>query len=475
MTLTTTGLTKGGTTTHYQFQYDDSLSAPINPGGPEPARTIAVIAACENDFNLMSGWFGNVAPDVNVPIPVNVTQFGGGASWSLRGRNLTITINPFLGDATLVRYLLVAEMTEQFMRAQGRGWYGTGTEGSEGEGLSRFLAAQFLAVNGLGNPPAGFTNSNLWMASSRADYVNFINPTDDGPDIITGCSLLFIWYLFSQLSFGVNAIVAAGASTLGGVYRNLTGDPADPFPPFKRLLDYYFPGTRTTSGPNPDNPFPLATPLLEIFVAGSEGHQWHLYQTSPNGDWSDWEDLSVYRPLGVGVVGKPAVGSAADGRLEIFVRGNDDHLWHLYQTSRNGDWSDWEDLSVYRPLGVGIAGEPGVGSAADGRLEIFVQGSDGHQWHLYQTFPNGDWSDWEDLSVYRPLGVGVVGKPAVGSAADGRLEIFVRGNDDHLWHLYQTSPNGDWSDWEDLSVYRPLGVGIAGEPGVGPSRRCSGG
>jgi len=122
MTLTTTGLTKGGTTTHYQFQYDDSLSAPINPGGPEPARTIAVIAACENDFNLMSGWFGNVAPDVNVPIPVNVTQFGGGASWSLRGRNLTITINPFLGDATLVRYLLVAEMTEQFMRAQGRGW-----------------------------------------------------------------------------------------------------------------------------------------------------------------------------------------------------------------------------------------------------------------------------------------------------------------------------------------------------------------
>jgi hypothetical protein len=33
---------------------------------------------------------------------------------------------------------------------------------------------------------------------------------------------------------------------------------------------------------------------------------------------------------------------------------------------------------VYRPLGVGVAGNPGVGSAADGRLEIFVRGSDGH-------------------------------------------------------------------------------------------------
>jgi len=44
--------------------------------------------------------------------------------------------------------------------------------------------------------------------------------------------------------------------------------------------------------------------------------------------------------------------------------------------------------------------------------------------------------------VYRPLGVGIAGEPGVGSAADGRLEVFVGGNDDHLWHLYQTSPNG---------------------------------
>jgi hypothetical protein len=47
-----------------------------------------------------------------------------------------------------VRYLLVSEMTEQFMRAQGLGWYGQNTEGSQGEGLSRFLAAQFLASTG---------------------------------------------------------------------------------------------------------------------------------------------------------------------------------------------------------------------------------------------------------------------------------------------------------------------------------------
>ena len=260
MALITTGLTSGGVTAHYQFQYDDSLAAPLNPGGPEPARTNAVIAASENDFNLMAGWFGNVALDVNFTIAVNVTQNGGGAAWNRSGRNLTVTINPAAGIASFIRYLLISEMVEQFMRAQGLGWFGSGTEGSEGEGLSRFLATQFLAVNGFGNsPPPGFANSNTWLATARADFVNNITPTDDGPDAITGCALLFIYYLSAQLTFSVNRIVAAGAPTLTGVYKNLTADPVDPFPGFKQLVDKFFPGTSTipNTNPNPDNPFPL--------------------------------------------------------------------------------------------------------------------------------------------------------------------------------------------------------------------------
>src|SRR4026207_59753 len=133
MTLTSTGLTNGGETAHYRFGYDDSLSPPINPSGPEPARINAVIAECENDFNLMSGWFGNIALDVYIPISVNVTRNSGGGSWSTSRGNLTMTINPGTnGTANFIRYLLVMEMVEQFMRAQGLGWYGLRTEGSEG-------------------------------------------------------------------------------------------------------------------------------------------------------------------------------------------------------------------------------------------------------------------------------------------------------------------------------------------------------
>lgn len=269
MALTTNGLTNGGKTTHYNFQYDDSLSAsPSNPAGPEPARTNAVIAACENDFNLMSGWFGNVALDVDTPFPVNVTQNSGGASWGTSGRSLTVTVNPGGGDAAFVRYLMVSEITEQFMRAQGRGWFGTGTEGTEGEALSRFLAAEFLRVNGLGAIPAGFTVSNLWMNSPRPDFVNNRNPTDDNPDAASGCGMLFLYYLAVQLGFNAGAIVGAGATSLNGVYQNLTGDRADPFPRFKRLLDHYFQGTSTIGGTNPDNPFPLFDTARGALLAG---------------------------------------------------------------------------------------------------------------------------------------------------------------------------------------------------------------
>ncbi len=269
MTLTAAGLTNGGVTAHYQFQYDDSLSPPINPGGPEPARTNAVIASCEDDFKLMSVWFDNVGLDIHTPIPVYVTQNSGGASWHRSGNNLTITINPNNGVATFIRYLLVSEMVEQFMRAQGKGWFGSGTEGSQGEGLSRFLGAQFLASNGLGNPPAGFANSNAWLSSSRADFINNINLTDDGPDAATGCSLLFLYWLYSQLGYyTIRDIAAAGAPTLRGVYRNLTGDTSDPFPIFKQLLDLAFPGTSTIRTGNLDNPFPIDAAVDGILLQG---------------------------------------------------------------------------------------------------------------------------------------------------------------------------------------------------------------
>ena len=260
MALTTAGLTNGGLTTHYQFQYDDSLSG---PGLPEPARTNAVIADCENDFNLMSGWFGNIGLTVGTPITVNVQP----GPYASAGWGPPIRLTPGNGsNAILCRYLLVSEVTEMFMLAQNKGWFAPdgSNEGSAGEGLSRFLASQFLLS--IGQPPAmpGFGLANSWMNSPRQDFVNHIDTGDHGIDAKTGCAILFIYYLFTQLGFSINQIIAAAASELSGVYANLTGDSSDPFPFFKQLLDTAFPGTQTIGGANPDNPYPLG--ILSFWV-----------------------------------------------------------------------------------------------------------------------------------------------------------------------------------------------------------------
>jgi hypothetical protein len=260
MALVTTGLTNGGSTTHFNFQYDNSLSG---AGKPEPARTNALIAAAENDFNLMSGWFGNIALTVSTPITVNVSPGGyASAGW---GPPIRLTPGD-ASDATVCRYLLVSEVTEMFMMAQGGGWFApdNSNEGSAGEGLSRFLASQFLVHLGLSPSMPGFDLANSWMNSTREDFVNHIDTGDHGIDAKTGCSILFIYYLFTQLGFTIEQIIAAQAPQLAGVYSNLTGDSGDPFPFFKQLLDTAYPGTATIGGVNPDNPYPLA--LLSFWV-----------------------------------------------------------------------------------------------------------------------------------------------------------------------------------------------------------------
>ena len=268
-----TGLTNGGVTAHYKFSYDQALAA---PAGPEPARTNAVIAACEADYNLMHGWFGG---GVSVTgMSVQVTTQSNGASWSGSANSSTIQLKAqgasFSNNPAYLRYLIIAEVVEIFMMAQNIGWFQGSNEGSKGEGLSRFLSGQFLAEKsflGLGID-ADYAVADLWLNSVRQDFVNNA-PDDNGYDATNGCTTLFIYYLCSQLGYSINQIVAAGSSTLAGVYKNLTGDGSDPFPLFKDILDLWFPSQTSSAvaGPNFDDPWPLlAAAYTGVWRSGSD-------------------------------------------------------------------------------------------------------------------------------------------------------------------------------------------------------------
>ena len=139
--------------------------------------------------------------------------------------------------------------------------------------------------------------------------------------------------------------------------------------------------------------------------------------------WIGWESLG-----GV-LTSAPAASSWAANRLDVFVRGTDNALWHKWW--QNG-WSGWESLG-----GV-LMSAPAAVSWGPNRIDIFVRGTDNALWHKWW---NNAWSGWESLG-----GV-LTSAPAVASWAPNRLDVFVRGTDNALWHKWW---NNGWSGWESL-------------------------
>ncbi|HEX3664831.1 MAG TPA: carboxypeptidase regulatory-like domain-containing protein [Rhizomicrobium sp.] len=301
-----TGLNNGGATTHYAFSYDESLRA----SGLEPGRTQTLMANAERDYAIMANWFQGVTLE-SLPLTVYVTRLGGGANTTRE-----IRLKPGTQGADYLRSVLVSEVTESFMQSQSKGWgYMPGIDNEEscGEALSLFLTQQFALKQGFTNPYTAYTANTAsgWLNSSlpednrsstrfqdigngsptdfgsRFDYVNSVRPyPDKWPS--TGGSMLFLYYLFRQLGFTINQIIAAapgyntnadGTLTLNataplrGVYKNLTRDDGDPFPRFKQLLDAAYPEDQVSwiPGDNPDDPWPLPKPgVISGFVTNAD-------------------------------------------------------------------------------------------------------------------------------------------------------------------------------------------------------------
>ncbi|WP_108718751.1 hypothetical protein [Miniimonas sp. S16] len=177
---------------------------------------------------------------------------------------------------------------------------------------------------------------------------------------------------------------------------------------------------------------------LDVFVRGTDNALWHKWFA---GGWSGWESLG-----GV-LTSDPAAVSWSDGRIDVFVRGTDNALWHKWF---DGGWSGWESLG-----GILTSG-PAVASWAHGRLDVFVRGTDNALWHKWfrrGTFGiGGGWSGWESLG-----GV-LTSDPAAVSWSEGRIDVFVRGTDNALWHKWFA---GGWSGWESLGGVLTSGPGVS--------------
>jgi C1A family cysteine protease len=130
--------------------------------------------------------------------------------------------------------------------------------------------------------------------------------------------------------------------------------------------------------------------------------------------WYGWENLG-------GVLSsKPAVSSWAANRLDCFVRGTDNAMWHKWWDGSG--WRGWESLG-----GV-ITSGPAAASWGANRIDCFVRGTDNAMWHKW--WDGGAWRGWESLG-----GV-LTSDPAAVSWGPNRIDCFVRGTDNAMWHKW---------------------------------------
>lgn len=277
-----TKFTNNGTTKHYKVFFDSSLDA-------AEGKNLAddFMAVCDNDFEIIQGWFGGIDPPSVKLIHIEITDLTGGASWNnpsgfvhdLGLWQPKIIVQPRKNaQVDFVRYLVVCELAEMFMLAQGKGWgfnhsgfFTAGDEESIGEGLSRFLGIQFQLVIGTGGvAPSGCGITADWLNGKRRNFIDtnpdiVINSADTPAEQlkeakIDGCPSLFLFYLHDQLLFSVPEIINAGSPTMAQVYTNLTGK-KDAWKSFFQLIKLHYP-----SGKNVMNETETIFPVSDLIA-----------------------------------------------------------------------------------------------------------------------------------------------------------------------------------------------------------------
>ncbi len=177
----------------------------------------------------------------------------------------------------------------------------------------------------------------------------------------------------------------------------------------------------------------------QLLTVGADSQLYTSYQTVVNGGFSPWSSLggswSSQDSIGV--------GQNQDGRLQLFMVGTDDLLYTTYQTAINaGFHQPWVPL-----LGRTFDSQDriGVGQNQDGRLQVFMVGTDNVLYTSYQTPLAGDgFSSWFSLGGSWSSQDSI----AIGQNLDGRLQLFMVGTDSVLKTSYQTPlPNGGFSSW----------------------------
>lgn len=122
------------------------------------------------------------------------------------------------------------------------------------------------------------------------------------------------------------------------------------------------------------------------------------------------------------------------GRIDVFVKGYDSNLWHIYYDS--GTWHFWENLQM------SLISGPCVTSWGWGRLDLYISGMTNpnrvlHISHEYTKDPYGWVSNLESGDPNSTnSSIGIISGFTCASYGYGRNELIGAGTDGHLYHRF---------------------------------------
>ena len=138
-----------------------------------------------------------------------------------------------------------------------------------------------------------------------------------------------------------------------------------------------------------------------------------------------------------------ATVSRAPGNLDLFIVGNDNHVWTTYWNDQGGWSADWFPVPGQAVFDHDQQQVAAV-ARAPGNLDLFIVGNDSHVWTTYWNDQGGWSSDWFPVP-----GQAVFDREhqqvAAVSRAPGNLDLFIVGNDNHVWTTY-------WNDQVRLEL-----------------------
>jgi LysM repeat protein len=155
--------------------------------------------------------------------------------------------------------------------------------------------------------------------------------------------------------------------------------------------------------------------------------------------WSNW----ISEDIGIEVNGAPAVSSWAEGRLDVFVRGTDNHLYHRVFENNQWQGANWEDLSG----GNTIEQSPSAVSWGPNRIDLFAIWD--KQLH-HRAYQDGQWNPWAEN-----LDGATEDAPASASWKMERVDVLVHTTDNFMsrryWEKGKPGEMGSgWQMWENI-------------------------